>query len=147
MQTLFCGSRRPDHLYQGEKTDPINAMIEIARPDVGSTPSTYHHAYPLGGTSMLKFGALSSPRPRARRRELPWGCLPPDAPRRRPERGCSTWFCISGVSGSPSFPLGSARKVTLPTLEKEPRSPVASLGVAVRVFREKKGQIVPVSGM
>lgn len=84
MQTLFCGSRRPDHLYHGEKTDPINAITEIARPEFGSTPSTYHHAYPFGGTSMLKFGAFSSPRPRARRKESPLESLPLDEPRPRP---------------------------------------------------------------
>lgn len=28
MQTWLLGSLRPDHRYQGEKTDPMNAMTE-----------------------------------------------------------------------------------------------------------------------
>ena len=63
--TLFWGCFLPDHLYQGEKTEPINAIMEIAWPEFGSTPSMYHQAYPFGGTSRLKFGSFSSPLPRA----------------------------------------------------------------------------------
>jgi hypothetical protein len=44
IQTLFSGSRRPDHLYHGENTDPINAMTEIARVPQSEIPSTYHQA-------------------------------------------------------------------------------------------------------
>jgi hypothetical protein len=44
MQQLLAGSRRPDHAYQGEKTDPINPMIEIALVPQSLIPSTYHQA-------------------------------------------------------------------------------------------------------
>ncbi len=44
MQTWLCGRLRPDHLYQGEKTDPMKAMTEIARVPQSESPSTYHHA-------------------------------------------------------------------------------------------------------
>nr|WP_274593585.1 MULTISPECIES: hypothetical protein [Roseovarius] len=44
MQTWFSGLRRPDQAYQGEKTEPMKAMIEMARPPPSFRPSTYHHA-------------------------------------------------------------------------------------------------------
>ncbi len=44
MQTWFCGCLRPDHRYHGEKTEPMKAMIEIARVPQSLRPSTYHHA-------------------------------------------------------------------------------------------------------
>jgi hypothetical protein len=44
MQQLFAGSRRPDHPYQGEKTDPMNPIIEIALVPQSLIPSTYHQA-------------------------------------------------------------------------------------------------------
>ena len=44
MQTWLCGSRRPDQRYQGEKTEPMKAMIEMARVPQSEIPSTYHHA-------------------------------------------------------------------------------------------------------
>lgn len=44
MQTWFSGSRRPDHLYQGEKTEPMKAMTETARVPQALIPSIYHHA-------------------------------------------------------------------------------------------------------
>ncbi len=44
MQTLLSGDLRPDQRYQGEKTDPMNAIMEIARVPQALTPSIYHHA-------------------------------------------------------------------------------------------------------
>jgi len=44
IQTWFCGFFRPDHRYQGEKTDPINPMTETAFVPQLLKPSTYHHA-------------------------------------------------------------------------------------------------------
>lgn len=44
MQTWFCGHFRPDQRYQGEKTDPMNPIIEIARAPSSLIPSTYHQA-------------------------------------------------------------------------------------------------------
>jgi hypothetical protein len=44
MQTLFSGLRRPDHAYQGEKTEPTKAMTLRDRPQVSLIPSMYHHA-------------------------------------------------------------------------------------------------------
>ena len=44
MQTLLSGERRPDHAYQGEKTDPMNAMTLRARVPSSLIPSIYHHA-------------------------------------------------------------------------------------------------------
>jgi hypothetical protein len=44
MQTWFSGRRRPDHLYQGEKTEPMKAMTETARLPSSEMPSTYHQA-------------------------------------------------------------------------------------------------------
>jgi hypothetical protein len=35
---------RPDHRYQGEKTEPMNAMIDIARDPLALIPSMYHQA-------------------------------------------------------------------------------------------------------
>jgi hypothetical protein len=43
-QQWFCGSRRPDHLYQGEKTEPIKAISETAFVPSSEIPSTYHQA-------------------------------------------------------------------------------------------------------
>jgi hypothetical protein len=40
----LCGRRRPDQRYQGEKTDPMKAMTEIARLPSSLMPSMYHHA-------------------------------------------------------------------------------------------------------
>lgn len=44
MQQWFAGSLRPDHLYQGENTDPIKPMTETAFVPQWLMPSTYHHA-------------------------------------------------------------------------------------------------------
>ncbi len=44
MQTWLSGDLRPDQRYQGEKTDPMKAMIEIARVPQSLIPSIYHHA-------------------------------------------------------------------------------------------------------
>jgi hypothetical protein len=44
MQQWFCGSRLPDHLYQGEKTEPMKPMTLTARVPSSLTPSTYHQA-------------------------------------------------------------------------------------------------------
>ena len=44
MQTWLWGLRRPDHLYQGEKTEPMKAMTEMARVPSSEMPSTYHQA-------------------------------------------------------------------------------------------------------
>ena len=44
MQQWFSGARRPDHAYQGEKTDPMNPMTLMARLPSVLSPSTYHHA-------------------------------------------------------------------------------------------------------
>ena len=44
MQQWFSGSRRPDHAYQGEKTEPMNPMTEIALLPSALIPSTYHQA-------------------------------------------------------------------------------------------------------
>ncbi|MEO1613814.1 MAG: hypothetical protein AAFU55_15885 [Pseudomonadota bacterium] len=44
MQQWFAGSRRPDQRYHGEKTEPMKAMMEIARRPSSDTPSTYHQA-------------------------------------------------------------------------------------------------------
>ena len=44
MQTWFSGLRRPDHAYQGEKTDPMNPMTLTARVPQSLIPSTYHQA-------------------------------------------------------------------------------------------------------
>lgn len=42
MQTWSNGSRRPDQRYQGENTEPMNAITETARVPQSLTPSTYH---------------------------------------------------------------------------------------------------------
>jgi hypothetical protein len=44
MQQWLAGLLRPDHAYQGEKTDPIKAITEMARLPSSLTPSMYHHA-------------------------------------------------------------------------------------------------------
>lgn len=44
MQTWFCGCRRPDQRYQGENTEPMKAMIEIARDPSSEIASMYHQA-------------------------------------------------------------------------------------------------------
>ena len=44
MQQWFDGSRRPDHAYQGENTDPMNPITLTARSPPSLIPSTYHHA-------------------------------------------------------------------------------------------------------
>lgn len=44
MQQWLAGVWRPDHAYQGEKTDPMKPMIETARVPSSETPSMYHHA-------------------------------------------------------------------------------------------------------
>ena len=44
MQTLFSGFLRPDQAYQGEKTEPMNAMMLIARVPQSLIPSIYHQA-------------------------------------------------------------------------------------------------------
>ena len=43
-QQWFCGSRRPDHLYQGEKTEPMKPITESARTPSSATASRYHQA-------------------------------------------------------------------------------------------------------
>lgn len=42
IQQWFCGSRRPDHRYHGENTDPMNPMTEMAQVPSSLSPSTYH---------------------------------------------------------------------------------------------------------
>ncbi len=44
MQQWLAGSRRPDHAYHGEKTEPINPMTETALVPQSLIPSTYHQA-------------------------------------------------------------------------------------------------------
>ena len=44
MQQWLCGFFRPYHRYQGEKTDPINAITEIAFSLSVDIPSRYHQA-------------------------------------------------------------------------------------------------------
>ena len=44
MQTWFSGARRPDQAYQGENTDPMKAMILMARVPSSLRPSMYHQA-------------------------------------------------------------------------------------------------------
>lgn len=44
MQTWFSGLLRPDQRYQGEKTEPMKAMMEMALLPSVETPSMYHHA-------------------------------------------------------------------------------------------------------
>ncbi len=44
MQTLLSGARRPDHAYQGEKTEPMKPMTLTARVPSSLIPSTYHQA-------------------------------------------------------------------------------------------------------
>ena len=44
MQQWLSGDLRPDQRYQGEKTEPMKPMIEIAREPSSQMPSTYHHA-------------------------------------------------------------------------------------------------------
>lgn len=44
MQTWLWGRFRPDQRYQGEKTEPMKAMTEIARVPSSETPSMYHQA-------------------------------------------------------------------------------------------------------
>ena len=41
-QTWSSGSPRPDHPYQGEKTEPMKAITEMAREPSAETPSQYH---------------------------------------------------------------------------------------------------------
>ena len=43
-QQWFWGSRRPDHLYHGEKTEPMKAISETAFVPSSEIPSTYHQA-------------------------------------------------------------------------------------------------------
>jgi hypothetical protein len=40
----LAGFLRPLQRYQGEKTDPMKPMIEIARSPSSLIPSTYHQA-------------------------------------------------------------------------------------------------------
>lgn len=44
IQQWLAGSRRPDHAYQGEKTDPMNPMTLSARVPSLLIPSMYHQA-------------------------------------------------------------------------------------------------------
>jgi hypothetical protein len=44
MQTWFSGLFRPDHLYQGEKTEPMKAMTDSARVPSSLIASMYHQA-------------------------------------------------------------------------------------------------------
>jgi hypothetical protein len=44
MQTWLCGLRRPVQAYQGEKTEPMKAITEMARVPSWESPSTYHQA-------------------------------------------------------------------------------------------------------
>jgi hypothetical protein len=43
-QQWSAGFFRPDQRYQGEKTEPMKAMIEIARLPSSEMPSRYHQA-------------------------------------------------------------------------------------------------------
>ena len=44
MQQWSAGLRRPLQPYQGEKTEPMKPMTEIARAPSWEMPSTYHQA-------------------------------------------------------------------------------------------------------
>jgi len=43
-QQWSAGFFRPDQRYHGEKTEPMNPMMEIARSPSSEIPSTYHQA-------------------------------------------------------------------------------------------------------